>query len=143
MAKHKLVLEEDYDFILLGICSHVKDYRLAWLFNKLLSLKLVRSEKDLVNWSAPKAKHLNFACFNWQDEEEFRTYYLIGNNSAKIKLVPDQKQFDFFLMITGDFDESVSELVNTIKTLPEILIAYEINVSDINKKHLQNLLPDE
>jgi hypothetical protein len=45
--KHLLVEEYEYDFSLLGICCHEKDYRLCWAVNSTLDLNLTKSGKIL------------------------------------------------------------------------------------------------
>ncbi|MCB0381697.1 MAG: IPExxxVDY family protein, partial [Flavobacteriales bacterium] len=49
MSKIILSLEEDYDFALLGISCHTKDYRLCWELNKVLNFDLVRSTDLEIN----------------------------------------------------------------------------------------------
>ena len=64
MAKYKLDIEEENDdFLIIGICSHIKDYRITWLINQQLNLELVRSETDLVNWTSAKSKRQSYARF--------------------------------------------------------------------------------
>ncbi len=45
MRKTKLQVEHQYEFDLLGIVAPLKDYKMAWLINKLLGVRLMR-EKD-------------------------------------------------------------------------------------------------
>ena len=44
MKKHLLEIEYDYDFVLIGISSHEKDYRVCWALNNKLGLELVKTE---------------------------------------------------------------------------------------------------
>ena len=44
MKKKKLVVDYEIDFDLFGLISTVKDYKLAWLLNKHLSIHLTREE---------------------------------------------------------------------------------------------------
>ena len=45
--KHLLEEEYEYDFKLLGICCHEKDYRLCWAVNSTLDLNLSKSNKGI------------------------------------------------------------------------------------------------
>ena len=42
--KYNLTLEADYNYNMIGICSHHSDYRLVWGLNELLKLKLIKAE---------------------------------------------------------------------------------------------------
>ena len=142
MAKYKLDIEEEEDdFLIIGICSHIKDYRLAWLINQQLTLELIRSEVDLVNWTSPKAKRQSYARFQYYDEQSEIDYYLFSNNAGKIKLLPDQKMFDYFLMIKNNIELSLPNLVKELMQIPEVLTAYPINSNQI--KHKDNIIFDE
>ena len=46
ITKHHLDFENEIDYDLIGICSHVGDYRLVWSMNELLNLNLVKSNDD-------------------------------------------------------------------------------------------------
>lgn len=142
MAKYKLDIEEENDdFLIIGICSHIKDYRITWLINQQLNLELVRSETDLVNWTSAKSKRQSYARFQYHDEQLEADYYLISNNAGNIKLLPDQKMFDFFLMIKNNNELSLPNLVKELMAIPEILTAYAIDSKQI--KHKDNIIFDE
>lgn len=141
MAKYKLEIEDDYDFVLFGICTHISDFRLAWLFNQSLGVNLVRSAKDLINYSAKQNRRTNFSCFDDVDDEHRLKIYLINNNSGSIKLVPDKKQFDFFLMIKGEIAFKPQEWLKEINQLKEVLLVMELDPMTI--KHKENLIFDE
>ena len=45
----KYYLEDayEYDFLLIGISCHEKDYRLSWALNQNLSLQLIKEKEDI------------------------------------------------------------------------------------------------
>jgi len=142
MVKYKLDIEEEEDdFLIIGICSHIKDYRLAWLINQQLTIELIRSETDLVNWTSSKTKRQAYARFEFHDEQTAVDYYLMSNNAGKIKLLPDQKMFDYFLMIKNNIELSLPNLVKELMQIPEVLTAYAIDSKQI--KHKDNIIFDE
>ena len=53
MSKQILSVEYEFDFILIGISSASKDYRLGWELNRSLKLKLSRTD-DLTKEKAAK-----------------------------------------------------------------------------------------
>ncbi len=42
--KHTLELEADYDYDMIGLCSHHNDYRIVWGVNELLDIQLEKKE---------------------------------------------------------------------------------------------------
>ena len=79
MAIKELVLDdflEEENFSLIGIHCTIEDYRLAFLLNKVLDLKLRRQEKDIDNNNQKTA----FSIFEWEDNTQFKTWNLVSNN---------------------------------------------------------------
>ncbi|MFT6844668.1 MAG: hypothetical protein ACJAUV_000850 [Flavobacteriales bacterium] len=141
MVKYKLEVESDFDFLLFGICAHIKDYKLAWLINQQLELMLVRSENDVINWTSLPNKRRSYGLFKYFNENNGVNYYLINNSVDNVKLLPDQRQFDFFLMIKGDVELSIVNLVKKIREITGVLTVYELDPENI--KHKDNLIFDE
>ena len=47
--KHKLVIEQDYDFNVLAINSHIKAYRLCWLINQKTKFDFIKTQDHWLN----------------------------------------------------------------------------------------------
>ena len=87
--KHLLVEEYEYDFSLLGICCHEKDYRLCWAVNSTLDLNLTKSGKDIELIFNKKSKpNANFPIFSYINDVNSNEYYLIGNKCERSWLIP-------------------------------------------------------
>ena len=112
MSKFTLNIEEDYDFSLIGISCHAKDYRLCYELNKTLEIDLVRGEDLDIDSKNSKA---NYALFEFVDEENFMDYYLISNRSSKGFLIPEQKSTDFFLLLKGASNDEIVEHIIIVK----------------------------
>ena len=136
MAKLTLEVEEDYDFELIGICSHAKDYRLSWEMNKALELDLVKGDNyDL----SVKGEKQSYSFFNFIDEENLVEYYLINNRTVNGILIPEEKKSDYFLLIRGVLRGGQKEsLVKGIAEIKNVLTTYEIEVKSLKSK--SNLL---
>lgn len=137
-GKFTLEVEYDYDFSLIGICSHEKDYRVCWALNKQLGIELSKTN-DLELTEKKASAPSKFSMFTFNDEEKYREYSILGNKSANKLLLPEHKQVDYFLMIKSGLNEKEKEeLVKKIKELSIVLTAYSIEPENLKSK--QNLL---
>ncbi|MDT0557960.1 IPExxxVDY family protein [Ichthyenterobacterium sp. W332] len=156
MALHKLVVDDFYDasFSLIAVHCRIKDYRLAYLINQKLNLKLSRQKYDLdFNYFAAY-----YAVFEWENEDQFITWNLIANQckteeeslqssgslfqnnkvQKTYQLLPELKSVDYLLKITsetGRINEKV--ITEKLQRIPQIITTYSVNVSKIKtKEHL-------
>ena len=154
MAIHKLVIddfEEDDSFVLIAIHCSIEDYRLAYILNENLNLKLQRKSKDL---DVSKA---SYSIFEWEDVNQLITWNLVSNsckveeeisyNSSSLfknqnqvittyNLVPEYKGANFFLKInyqTSFLKEKA--IVNTVLSIPQIVTAYNIEPENLKTKN--------
>ena len=136
MAKLTLEIEEDYDFQLIGISSHVKDYRICWEINRNLNFDLVREESLKLK---TKEGDQNYAFFVYEDEENLIEYYLISNRSEFGRLIPEEPKSDYFLLTKGHITEAESqEICKSISQLKPVLTSYLIEVEALKSK--ENLI---
>ncbi|MGB7842583.1 MAG: IPExxxVDY family protein [Salinimicrobium sp.] len=162
MPAHKLVLDEVFEkpFRLLAIHSSVEEYKLAFLLNKHLELRLTRSRKD-VDFQMGELQVL-FALYSFEDPQKYRNYHLVSNVAKgeqvapaashslfgeeqvsfhKIHLLPEFKKVDFLLKIEDEsFPVSEEQLLKQIKEIPQISTAYSIDFHQIKTK--ENLIFD-
>jgi hypothetical protein len=134
----KLVLsfqENEFDFGLLAISAHIKDYRICWEINNFLGLDLQRSDDLELKTSSGIA---SFSFFSYYNEETNIFIYLLGNRSAGGMLIPEKKQADFFLIIKEATNTYYNEILKELKKLPNVLAVYSLNPSELKSKN--NLL---
>ena len=161
MAKHKLEIEPDYNFLLIGISSHEKDYSLCWAINKKLNIELIK--KDSLEIKGRKqTTSAYFSFFEYINEEVFIEYFVIANVSenklpvsvdntlftkeaqSKSKtsnelLIPEQKQMNYFVIIKGELAAGeTDELIKQIKQIDAVQTAIKIDVTQLRSK--QNLI---
>lgn len=140
MTKTKLILDYDYDFLLIGISCHAKDYKLAWALNRQLNIDMER-KNDFSIQLKKKTEASVFPYFSFVNEEEQLRYVLVGNRGESSYLIPEQKQTDFFLVIDGYYEMVNSEeLIQQLKAISIILTAYQIDPDELKSK--QNLIFD-
>lgn len=99
VKKHNLTLEPEFDFDMIGICSHHSDYRLAWGINEAMGLHLSKAEEEFATDKVKKHQSSYHSFYEYYDEENMCSYFLIKNVSGTRFLVSEQPKIDYFLFI--------------------------------------------
>lgn len=154
MALHKLQVDDFYDdsYKLIAIHCGLDDYRLAYLLNKYLELKLKRKEQDL------DLKYLEsaYSIFEWDNEEGYVLWNLISNVCKKEEdslsstgtlfndtekvlktshLIPEYKKVDYFIKISDEIQNVDEKLIlNKLQAIPQIITSYTVNPLKIKSK---------
>ena len=137
MAKNKLQVTYDFDFLLLALNASVKPYKLAWSLNKELGLNLVKNENIEIGFNEQKSLSIQ----NFLDSSEFQTVRLIRNRAEDMNeafnafLLPELKNFDYLLLLeneTNSFDENV--FISEIKQIPFVQFITRINTQSLKSK---------
>lgn len=133
MSKFSLEIEEDFEFYMLGICSHIKDYRLSWELNQKLEINLKKSP-DLEILSQGESKLYSFSAD--EDERKANDYYLIRNKSPQGFLIPEEKKCDYFLVVKGFTDEQEKKAIFTsVNQCKNVLTSYAISAAELRSKN--------
>jgi len=130
MSKTRLKVEYDFDFCLIGIVCSEKDFRLCWMINNQLELKLAKAEDHV---SAVGSHSL----FVYVNDELMQEYYLVANKSDNGKLLLEEHQHtDYFLMVKGETtDEEKKYFAEQIKKLSSVSASYLIDADALKSKH--------
>ncbi len=159
MAVRKLSLDdffEEEQYALIGIHCNIEDYRLAFLLNQALDLKLKRKQEDVCNPS----QNSNFSIFEWYDEKQLITYSLVSNackvhsnnlaaelnslfsndtiNTKTHYLVPEYKTVNYLLKIETEFQNREKIILNKTLKISQIITAYSIVATNLKSK--ENLI---
>lgn len=140
MAKTKLTLEVEYeyDFELIGISCHIRDYKLCWIINKEFNFDFKREDDIEINIKK-KGNSALYPKFSFCDEDNRIQYYLISNRGSVDFLIPEQKKADYLFLIQGSVSEThIHDVVQNLKRLDAIQLAFRIDVDSLKSK--QNLL---
>ena len=151
MQLSTLDLEDDYSLI--GIHSTEEDYRLAFLLNNYLKIKLTRFKHNLDFKNSTAV----FPLFEYKDEENYINYYLInnkytelvdnqykeglfgGNYSTTSYLIPEKKKIDFLLKIEScNSEDFIQNLVSNLNKINQIITSYSIEPTTLKSK--ENLI---
>ena len=136
MSKLTFSLENEYDFELIGISCHSKDYRICWSLNDALKTNFKRIEDYEMQ---KKNEIINFPFFEYIDEDNNIEYFVIANKSSEGYLVSEIQSIDYFLVLKGSVSEKLVEnLVKKVKEIDVVIIAHRIDVKQLKSK--QNLL---
>lgn len=162
MPAHKLVLDEVFEeaYKLIAIHSSVEEYKLAFLLNKHLNLRLARSPKDFDFQN--KGLRIWFALYTYEDQQKYCDFHLVSNISKaeypstaesnslfgenettfkKSYLLPEFKTVDFFLKIEEETDTiSEKNFLEKIREISQVSLAYSIDHENIKSK--ENLIFD-
>ncbi len=134
MARFELEIDYDFDFHLLGIASHLPDYRLCWSINRQLGLELTKSDQALKTLQKDKLTFVSFDVFCYVNEENQVEYNLIDNINDGIRLIPEQKQADYFLMIRGLPQSELKPLQLSINKIDQVLTTFPVEVTELKSK---------
>jgi len=152
MKKFVLTGFADYNFTLIGICSHEDDFKLCWHLNNALGLDF-RKVKDVEILHPQTKNQVSFPMFFFLDteneypeeilnaekeapsEEDDIFYHLISNRNPSGNLVPEQKKTDYFLRISGESEliDSTS-ILQTIREMPVVLTAFILNPAELKSR---------
>ncbi|TYP76970.1 IPExxxVDY family protein [Aquimarina intermedia] len=162
MAVQRLVLdtlaEDDYELIAIH-CS-LESYRLAFLLNKMLKIKLCRKERDIqFKYDDVVA---DYPFYQFYDEYQYTTYSFFANtfrhksvtsdvvnsglfvteqNHTIKYLIPELKNVDYFLKIESDASQFSSKtLLMHIQNIMQIVTAYTVDYNILKSKN--NLIFD-
>lgn len=161
MAKHTLKLDDDYDFVLIGISSHEKEYRICWALNNKFNFELKKI--DSLEFKGKKQDTSSFfSLFKYENQEEFLEYFVLANLSENKSvepqnytlfkendkqsqsnenefLIPEYKQMNYFFVIKGEITANeVEETIRKIKEIDLVQTAVKIDIAQLKSK--QNLI---
>lgn len=148
MSTQILTVEYEFDFILIGISSPSKDYKLGWELNKELKLELsriddvlkqnvIKSGQEESELIAPENQGPNHAYSHYRhsDEEKGIEYDLVSNKSDSGLLIPEQKQADYFLIIRGAYSQTFgNKVLSRIRKMTNVQTAFGIDANELKSK---------
>jgi hypothetical protein len=137
MSKFTLDIEYDFNFILIGISCHEKDYRISWALRERLAIDLCRGE-DIVIASKKPGESGAYAVFEAINEENDSSIFLVSNRTDSSFLVPEQRSVDYLIARGGYDAENQEEIVQQIRGIPFVLTAFAIDAESLKSR--QNLI---
>ncbi len=139
MKKNKLDLPYLFNFELAGIVSNIKEYKLAWHLNDRLGLNLAKQPDIKIEFSNRSSVLIS----NFRHETDFIRLNLLQNKlvagNSQQYLMPEVRQFDYFLKLSDDTEETkIENICEIIKEIPLVEYVSKLNFGDLKSK--ENLL---
>jgi len=110
---------------IIGISSHLKDYRLCLFLNQALLFNFRKADDFLQN--EDEQDEYTYSNYIYTDPESRVTFILISNHHPDKKLIPTQKQTDYFLITQDPLDENyINDLISRIRAVQQVNAAFKI-----------------
>ncbi|MGO1243526.1 MAG: IPExxxVDY family protein [Sphingobacterium sp.] len=165
VTKKHLILDLDFDleldFVLVGISSSLRDYRLCHFIFKQTGLAFVRGKEDYLDhkgyvkvkdqeemdyhivFEKRKQKTVDknyFSIYRYCDTHFEYEYYLLNNRSVDGGyLIPELPNFDYFMLIKHYIDkDDLQKLMDQIKDVKEVILTKELDPTSLKSK--ENLI---
>lgn len=132
MAEKKIKNEIGREFMLVGIATSLKEYKLCFHLNNLLGCDFIKL-KDIEFEPKDRTRTIQFSVFKAGNiEEEKNEYIVFANKAPGDYLLPEVSNFDYLLQINGKFDdEELRYLTDGIRTFPETVMVSEVPVKKV------------
>lgn len=138
MTKYRLDFEPSYDFALIGISCHEKDYRLGWALNHIGEFHFERSDDFMPDENKPEDV---FPLYQFHDEEHYRLYVMVANRFGSRIMFPELNGIDYLMLIIGNNeDQVVEEVLERIHRIDFVILASELDVMKIKNRETLLLL---
>ena len=123
------------DARLLGMVAPMKDYQLCWQLNNKLRFNF-RTNNDIEIQLTKKKRTYFFGIYQYDEPNSSLSHYLYKNHFDGEFLLPEFKYLDFLWLLKGDLvnDESLSDLIKSIKTMNGIQLVTELTNEKIKNK---------
>ena len=137
MAKHKLDIDYDYDFILIGIACHEMDLKFVWAVNNKLKTQFARVDGISIREKKNKEAVL-YGIYHYFDEGIHTDFFIIVNKTENDILIPEQKQADYLLKILGNIsDDEKSAIIKKLKEINNVIMVFDVDAEKLkSKQHL-------
>ena len=158
MINHKLVLENDFqeEFSLIAIHCSEQPYKMAYMINKQVFLRLARKKLD-VDFSN-NGLDIAFPIFEYEDESNYFVYNLVANKNKSLSakflssgglfselatektinnfLLEEFKNVDYLLKVHSDYEKiPTRNLITSINQIEQVISAYRIESDRIKSKN--------
>ncbi len=132
----KKLFQIDYfdGYHLLGIVTHLKDYRLAYFLNRETGSGFAKFEDLCVG---DNKEEDCYSLYRYHRKEDHITFYLISNANNTHKLIPSKKEMDYFLLIKDAVGNGIAgEMAGQIRKIKNIVAVFKLDMNTIKDMEL-------
>jgi len=129
-TKLRLDLEPDPEVNVIGISSHVNDYRLCWSLNRSIGIALTRRERDIQDEGSA-----TFAAFDHDETETAARFTLVNNRGGSGLLVKEQRATDYFLVVDERASLDTEQLLERVRNAEFVLAAFSLPFDQLRAGH--------
>ena len=133
MAKLKLDLEPDPAVTVIGISSHVNDYRLCWSINRSVGLELTRRRTDISEET--NGILARYSAYDHVDESTQARFTLVNNHCGDGILLKEHRQADYFLVVDNELVENTPDLLDRVRNADFVLTAFPLAFEQLRAGH--------
>lgn len=134
MAEKRIKNELDTDYVVIGIATSLREYKLCYHLNNLLECDF-RKLKDITFEPTDRTRTSQFSVFKAASADNQMQYMVFANKNGGEVLLPEAASFDFLLRVDGNLEtEQVATLVEGIRNLPDVLLTAEIPARKIKNR---------
>lgn len=114
----------ELDFLILGINSHIKLYKLCWEINKELHTNFIKNKNHIIN------NNQEFERFSYTDKNSETKYNILSNISTTGYLESKNKSVNYFMIVQGEV-YNTHKIIERLNQIEDILLVFELNLSKI------------
>ena len=109
---------------MIGICTSLVDYRLAWEINQAIDLRLSRSDEDYLKTNKKGETLSSHSLYEDVEDDQNSEYILVKNMDKGKHLVSELEMIDFFLLINDDRNDiqDISIKLRGIETIQTTVV---------------------
>ena len=130
----------DINYDLFGIVSNIKEYKLAWILNKIFSIDLIKFDDLIITKHNQKIFQISNYFYK---TDEFITRLLKnrlinkGSYNNEKFLINKLSKFDYFLQVYNHSNEfNKKEIINKLNTESSIQFSNFVDINLIKEKDL-------
>lgn len=129
-TKLRLDLEPDPEVNVIGISSHVHDYRLCWSINRSIGIALSRRAQEIRD-----EDNAAYAAFDHEDAETHARFTLVNNRGGSGLLVKEQRSADYFLVVDECAPIDPEQLLQRVRSAEFVLAAFSVSFDQLRAGH--------
>lgn len=130
-------LKNNEDYYLIGIVSSSKEYKLAWIIERLLDISLNKEKNEKIDLIDNRTLEISFLISRDQNKYFKLISNKLLNNPFKSHLISSLSNFDYLIQFSKNyFDNSSEDIINTLKSDNLIHFANFVDIKLIKEKYL-------